>query len=62
MLWGRSAQAKRNLINEYNHAVLLACHPSPLSAHKGFLGCKHFSQANEYLRSHSIDTIDWEPA
>lgn len=59
MLWGAYAQKKGGVIDEKRHLVLRAPHPSPLSAHRGFLGCRHFSQANEYLESHGIDPIDW---
>jgi uracil-DNA glycosylase len=59
MLWGAYAQKKGGVIDEKRHLVLRAPHPSPLSAHRGFLGCRHFSQANAYLASHGIDPIDW---
>jgi uracil-DNA glycosylase len=59
MLWGAYAQKKAVLIDESKHLILKAPHPSPLSAHRGFLGCKHFSQANAYLISNGIDPIDW---
>jgi len=59
MLWGRHAQKKRDLINEKKHAILTAPHPSPFSANRGFLGCKHFSKANQYLQMHNISTISW---
>lgn len=59
MLWGAYAQKKTELIDETKHLILKAPHPSPLSAHRGFLGCKHFSQANSYLASHGLDSIDW---
>src|ERR1044071_2271631 len=58
MLWGKFAQEKRVLIDESKHFILRAAHPSPLSAHAGFFGCKHFSKANEYLVKHGIDPID----
>lgn len=61
MLWGKPAQSKLHLIDAAKHCVLQAAHPSPLSAHRGFLGCAHFSQANSYLLSHNKDTIDWQP-
>lgn len=60
MLWGKFAQEKRVLIDESKHFILRAAHPSPLSAHAGFLGCKHFSKANEWLVSKGIDPIDWQ--
>lgn len=59
MLWGAYAQKKAVLIDESKHLILKASHPSPLSAHRGFLGCKHFSQANSYLISKGIDPIEW---
>jgi len=59
MLWGNHAQAKATLINTSKHLVLTAPHPSPLSAHRGFFGCRHFSKANEYLSLHDIKPIDW---
>jgi len=59
MLWGNFARAKKILINTQKHLVLEAPHPSPLSAHSGFFGCKHFSKANEFLRQHNIQPIDW---
>jgi uracil-DNA glycosylase len=59
MLWGAHAQAKRALLGGKSHYVLEAPHPSPLSAHRGFLGCGHFVQANEYLAKHGRAPIDW---
>ncbi|POR45435.1 uracil-DNA glycosylase [Paraburkholderia eburnea] len=59
MLWGAHAQNKRALLGTGEHAVLEAPHPSPLSAHRGFLGCGHFVQANEYLQAHGRQPIDW---
>ena len=59
MLWGAYAQKKGAVIDETRHLVLRAPHPSPLSAHRGFLGCRHFSQANAYLVEHGLDPIDW---
>ncbi|MBL7746216.1 MAG: uracil-DNA glycosylase [Chitinophagaceae bacterium] len=59
ILWGKFAQEKRVLIDESKHLVLRSVHPSPLSAHAGFFGCKHFSKTNEYLASKGIDPIDW---
>jgi uracil-DNA glycosylase len=59
MLWGAHAQAKRELVEGRAHCVLEAPHPSPLSAHRGFLGCGHFAQANAYLESHGRTPIDW---
>jgi uracil-DNA glycosylase len=59
LLWGSYAQAKGKLIDRQRHLVLKAPHPSPLSAHRGFIGCGHFSRANEYLRDKGRGTIDW---
>ncbi|CAH0441016.1 uracil-DNA glycosylase [Ralstonia pseudosolanacearum] len=58
MLWGSHAQAKRALLPE-GHLVLEAPHPSPLSAHRGFLGCGHFRAANDWLAAQGQATIDW---
>ena len=59
MLWGSYAMKKGMVINRHKHLVLKAPHPSPLSAHRGFLGCRHFSQANAYLESHGMKPVDW---
>ena len=59
MLWGSYAQAKGRLIDRHRHLVLKAPHPSPLSAHRGFLGCRHFSLANAWLVDHGLTPIDW---
>lgn len=59
MLWGASARKKAALIDRKRHLVLEAPHPSPLSASRGFFGCKHFSQANEYLSSYGIIPVSW---
>ena len=59
ILWGANAREKTKLINNPNHLVLTSAHPSPLSAHNGFFGCKHFSKANEFLRSKGVKEIDW---
>jgi len=59
MLWGSYAQKKGAVIDAKKHLVLKAPHPSPLSAHRGFLGCKHFSLANDYLLQHQNTPIDW---
>ena len=56
MLWGRPAQMKRSMLNNPKHLILEAPHPSPLSAYRGFFGCKHFSKANEFLKEHGIRT------
>ena len=60
LLWGNYARAKQSLIDPRRHLILEAPHPSPFSASSGFFGCKHFSKANEYLRQHGIDPIDWQ--
>lgn len=60
LLWGSYAQKKGQFINRNRHCVLTAPHPSPLSAHRGFLGCRHFSQTNDYLRSQGIAPIEWQ--
>ncbi|MGY6522965.1 MAG: uracil-DNA glycosylase [Mongoliitalea sp.] len=59
MLWGAYAQKKGSFIDQDKHCILKAPHPSPLSAHRGFLGCSHFSQANAYLSSKGIKEIEW---
>jgi len=59
MLWGSYAMKKGAVIDRRKHLVLKAPHPSPLSAHRGFLGCRHFSTANEYLQQHQQQPIDW---
>lgn len=61
LLWGRFAQEKQNLIDMTKHHVLKAAHPSPLSAHNGFFGCRHFSQTNLLLTKQGKDPIDWSP-
>lgn len=62
LLWGKFAQDKQQLIDETRHVVLKAAHPSPLSAYKGFLGCKHFSKVNEILTARGEVPIQWIPA
>lgn len=59
LLWGSYAQAKGRVIDPRRHRVLKAPHPSPLSAHRGFIGCGHFSAANEYLARHGTAPVDW---
>ena len=61
LLWGKFAQEKQVLIDETQHAVLKASHPSPFSADKGFFGCKHFSKTNALLMKQGLDAIDWDP-
>lgn len=59
LLWGSYAINKGKLIDRDRHLVLTSVHPSPLSAHRGFFGNRHFSQANAYLQSHNITPIEW---
>lgn len=59
LLWGNPAKEKAALITNPHHLVLKASHPSPLSARRGFFGCRHFSKTNEYLRKNNINPIDW---
>lgn len=60
MLWGAYAQKKGQTIDANTNLVLQAVHPSPLSAHRGFMGCKHFSQCNTYLETHQKPIINWQ--
>ena len=59
LLWGNNAKSKASLITNPMHVLLQAPHPSPLSAHYGFFGCKHFSKANEILKQNGLSPIDW---
>lgn len=59
LLWGDFAQKKHVLIDNNKHLVLIATHPSPLSAHGGFFGCKHFSKTNDYLIKHNKKPLNW---
>lgn len=59
MLWGKFAQEKQTLIDSSKHLILKAPHPSPLSAHQGFVGCGHFSTCNHFLAKNGIDPINW---
>ncbi len=59
MLWGSYAHRKGALVDTRRHLVLTAPHPSPLSANRGFFGCRHFSSANRYLKARGFDPIDW---
>ncbi|MDR0828862.1 MAG: uracil-DNA glycosylase [Prevotellaceae bacterium] len=59
MLWGNYAQQKAKLIDQTKHKILTAVHPSPLSAYRGFFGCKHFSQANKYLIDNGLEPINF---
>ncbi|HHF6567729.1 TPA: uracil-DNA glycosylase [Haemophilus influenzae] len=60
LLWGSHAQKKGQIIDRTRHFVLTAPHPSPLSAHRGFFGCRHFSKTNSYLESNGMKPIDWQ--
>ena len=60
MLWGSNAQSKAPLVKNPKHLVLEAPHPSPLSAYRGFFGCRHFSKCNEFLEKNGIEPIDWQ--
>lgn len=60
LLWGSPARAKKALITNPRHLILEAPHPSPLSAHRGFFGCKHFSKCNAFLRQNGMREIDWQ--
>lgn len=60
MLWGAYAQRKGELLNPNKHLILKAPHPSPLSAHRGFFGCRHFSSCNQYLVQQQKSPIDWQ--
>jgi len=60
MLWGNFAQKKAVMIDESRHLILRSVHPSPLSAHRGFFGCGHFSAANSYLQQRGLSSIDWQ--
>jgi uracil-DNA glycosylase len=60
MLWGKPAQSKIPMLNNPKHLILKAPHPSPLSAYRGFFGCRHFSQANAFLEANGVAPIDWQ--
>ena len=60
MLWGAPARRKKAMLTNPKHLILEAPHPSPLSAYRGFFGCKHFSKANEFLKSSGVEPIDWQ--
>lgn len=60
LLWGRPAQSKMSMLDNPKHKVFTAPHPSPLSVHRGFFGCKHFSQANAFLQENGVEPIDWQ--
>lgn len=60
LLWGRPAQLKKKLLKNTKHLILECPHPSPLSAHRGFFGCKHFSKTNEFLVNNGLEPVDWQ--
>lgn len=60
LLWGKPAQSKIPMLTNPKHLILKAPHPSPLSAYRGFFGCRHFSQANAFLEKNGIEPIDWQ--
>lgn len=60
LLWGSHAQTKSVFIDESKHKILKSVHPSPFSAHRGFLGNKHFSETNKWLKEHNIKEINWQ--
>lgn len=60
ILWGRPAQTKERMLNNPNHLILKAPHPSPLSAYNGFFGSRPFSQTNRFLKEHGVEPIDWQ--
>ena len=60
LLWGRPAQMKKSMLHSPKHLILEAPHPSPLSAYRGFFGCKHFSQTNAFLEKNGLAPIDWQ--
>jgi len=60
LLWGKHAQSMAKFITNPRHAILIAPHPSPLSAHYGFLGCRHFSKTNKILMDNNLTPINWQ--
>ena len=60
MLWGKQAQSKIPMLTNPKHLILKAPHPSPLSAYRGFFGCKHFSKANKFLEENGVEPINWQ--
>lgn len=60
LLWGSYAFKKASMLNNPKHLILKAPHPSPLSSYRGFFGCKHFSQTNNFLANNNLTTIDWQ--
>ncbi len=59
MLWGSPAQSKIRMLDNPKHLILKAPHPSPLSAYRGFFGCRHFSKCNEFLSANGVEPVDW---
>ena len=60
LLWGKAAQSKKEMLNNPKHLILESAHPSPLSAHRGFMGNGHFKRANEFLVANGVEPIDWQ--
>lgn len=60
LLWGKPAQSKIPMLTNPKHLILKAPHPSPLSAYRGFFGCRHFSQTNAFLKENGVEPIDWQ--
>ena len=60
MLWGSPAQSKSRMLDNPKHLILKAPHPSPLSAYRGFFGCRHFSKCNEFLSANGVEPVDWK--
>lgn len=60
LLWGKPAQRKKTMLHNPKHLILEAPHPSPLSAYRGFFGCRHFSATNRFLEEHGLTPIDWQ--
>ena len=60
LLWGKAARDKKEMLSNPKHLILESAHPSPLSAHRGFMGNGHFKRANEFLTAHGAEPIDWQ--
>ena len=60
LLWGKAARDKKEMLSNPKHLILESAHPSPLSAHRGFMGNGHFKRANEFLAAHGVEPIDWQ--
>ena len=60
LLWGKAARNKKEMLNNPKHLILESAHPSPLSAHRGFMGNGHFKRANEFLIANGVEPIDWQ--